>query len=297
MDFFGVLPDYSVRLIELSDRVDPEMEDIFRRDIEEYRRRESKPFYPDYKPENDEKLGLDSYELPPVMERGMLRWQSREKLTPGDIRPHEVKAIVAVEYGTRPAGAPEDRQERFVRLAAFKRIDKSRIIDRSVLRIVWDGNTFNRIDGPGVTVADGLDALYEDGGLSFTSHRNANGFLDLAGAFDEASRPQIDEIMDAGILVFAGEGDIHEFVNSTCKRSMSMLWRSGRLTSVKVADVERHAEAYGVDMSCDGEGVDRRILVPETNKGFKALLDLLNQNYFPGIFDGEKYVANSKRPI
>jgi signal transduction histidine kinase len=78
---------------------------------------------------------------------------------------------------------------------------------------------------------------------------------------------------------------------------MSMLWRSGRLSTVKVPDVERHAEAYGIEISCDGEGEDRRILVPETTKGFKALLDLLNQNYFPGIFDGEKYVANSKRPI
>lgn len=135
----------------------------------------------------------------------MLRWRSREKLAPGDIRPREIKAIVAADYATRPAESREDRPERIVSLAAFERIDKSRIIDRSVLRIVWDGDTFNRIDGPGVTVADGLDALYEDGSLSFTSHRNANGFLDLAGAFDEASKPQIEEIMNAGILVFEGE--------------------------------------------------------------------------------------------
>jgi hypothetical protein len=37
--------------------------------------------------------------------------------------------------------------------------------------------------------------------------------------------------------------------------------------------------------------------VSDTNKVFKRLLALLNQNYFPGIFDGEHYVANSKPPV
>lgn len=103
--------------------------------------------------------------------------------------------------------------------------------------------------------------------------------------------------MNQGILIYAGEGTIHDFVNSTNKRAISMLWSSGRMARMNVQQVKEYAEEYGVEFNTNGSGPTEKILVPETNKGFKELLDLLNQNYFPGIFDGEKYVANSKRPV
>jgi hypothetical protein len=296
LDFYGVLPDFSVRLIELNDRVNPQLEQIFQEDIREYRQLEPVEFYPDYKPRKSENLKLDNFELPVNMERGMILWHSRETLHPRDVRLHGVKALVAVETDYRPAENPGERRQRFVKQAAFKRLDKSRIIDQSVLRIVWSRETFDRIDGPGMTVPEGLDALYVEGTLYFNSHRTANGFLDLTDAFDEASKPQIEEVMNQGILLYAGEGTIHDFVNSTNKRAISMLWRSGRLSNMTVHDVKDQAKVYDIELQTDGSGSQERVLVPVNNKSFKELLDLLNQNYFPGIFDGEHYVANSKRP-
>ncbi len=298
MDFFGVMTDFNVRLIELSDRVNSHLEEIFQKDIREYQQLDSKDFFPDYTPKRGaENLKLDGFRLPAVMERGMLLWHSRDRLRPTDIRPHGVKALVAVEIGHMPPDNPNERRQRFVKQAAFKRLDKSRIIDQSVLRIVWSRETFDRIDGPGITVPEGLDALYVEGTLYFNSHRTANGFLDLTDAFDEASEPQINEVMDQGILLYAGDSTIHDFVNPTNKRAISMLWRSGRMASMNVQQIKEYAEEYGVEFDTDGSGPIEKILVPETNKAFKELLDLLNQNYFPGIFDGEKYVANSKRPV
>ena len=292
------MPDFSVRLIESSDRVNHHLEEIFQKDIHEYRQLDSKDFFPDYTPKRGvENLKLADFRLPAIMERGMLLWHSRPKLRPIDVRPHGVKALVAVEIGHTPPDTPDEQGRRFISHAAFKRLDRSRIIDQSVLRIVWSRETFDRIDGPGMTVPEGLDALYEEGTLYFNSHQTASGFLDLTEAFAEASGPQIDDVMNQGILLFSGDGTIHEFVNQTNKRAISMLWRSGRLSNLAVQDIKDQANGYGIELSLDGSGPNERILVPETNKGFKELLDLLNQNYFPGIFDGEKYVANSKRPV
>jgi hypothetical protein len=298
LDFFGVMPDLSVRRIDLGDEADPEMEDVFEKDIDQYRQLETKDFYPDYTPTRGaENFKVDDFKLPTVMERGMGLWHSRDPLLPQDIRPHGVKAIVGVETERTDPDDENERGQRIVKLAAFKRLDRSRIIDQSVLRIFWDKGTFDKIDGPGMTVPEGLDALYEDGTLYFSSHRTASGFLDLTNIFNEASAPQIDEVMSQDILIFTGEGTIHDFVNSTCKRAISMLHRSGRMSGLKVRDIKEQAEAYGIELQLDGSGEAERIVVPETNRSFKELLDLLNQNYFPGIFDGEHYVANSKRPI
>jgi hypothetical protein len=230
------------------------------------------------------------------MQRGLTRWHSRDPLLPEHVRPHGVKALVAVETDYAPAEGDNEQERRLVRQVAFKRLNKSRIIDRSVLRILWSRDTFDRIDGPGMTIPEGLDALYEEGTLYFNSYQTASGFLDLTGAFEEATEPQIDDVMNQGILRFAGEGTIHDFLSPTNKRAISMLWRSGRLSRLRVQDVREQAEVYGIDLQLDESGHEERILVPETNKDFKVLLDLLNQNYFPGIFDGEHYVANSKRP-
>lgn len=242
-------------------------------------------------------MKLGNFQLPVNMERGMLLWHSRERLRPESIRPQGVKAIVAVETEYRPADHPEEQPQRFIKWAAFKRLDKSRILDQSVLRILWDRGTFDRLDGSGITIVEGLDALYEEGTLYFNSTRTASGFLDLLAAFDETTEPQINEVMEQGILSYAGEGSIHDFVNATNKRAISMLWRSGRLADMVVPDIRSYASEYGIDIQTTGSGDDERILVPSTQKGFKQLLDLLNQNYFPGIFDGEHYVANSKRPV
>jgi hypothetical protein len=298
LDFYGVLPDFSVRLIEANDRVNPRLEQVFREDINEYRQLETVDFHPEFTPRRgSENMKIDNFRLPANMERGMILWHSRERLRPQDIRPHGVKAMVAVETGFRPANSPEEQPQRFVKWAAFKRLDKSRILDQTVLRILWDRGTFDQLDGPGLTVAEGLDALYVDGTLYFYSDRTANGFLDLSEAFNEATEPQINDVMEQGVLLYAGEGTIHDFVNSMNKRAISMLWRSRRLAGVRVTQVKEYAEEYGIQLRTDGSGEEERILVPETNKGFKQLLDLLNQNYFPGIFDGEHYVANSKRPV
>ena len=242
-------------------------------------------------------MKLDDFKLPVKMERGMILWHSRERLRPEDIRPHKVKAIVAVETDYRLADNPNDQPQRFVKHAAFKRLDKSRILDQSVLRILWDQGTFDRLEGPGITIAEGLDALYVESTLYFNSDRTASGFLDMTAAFSEATEPQINDVMSQNIMLYAGEETIHDFVNSTNKRAMSMLWRSGRLVGLKVPQIKEYAKTYGIEISTDGEGEAERILVPDSNRGFKQLLDLLNQNYFPGVFDGEHYVANSKRPV
>jgi hypothetical protein len=298
LDFFGVMPDFSVRLIRPSDRVNSELEEIFQKDIREYQQLDSKDFYPDYTPKRGaENFKLGDFRLPAIMERGMILWHSRERLRPEDVRLRGVKALAAVEVGHTPPDNPNERGQQFVRRAAFKRLDKSRIIDQRVLRIVWSRDTFDRIDGPGMTVPEGLDALYEEGTLYFNNHQTASGFLDLTDAFDEASGPQIDDVMNQGVLLFAGEGTIHDFVNQTNKRAISMLWRSGRLSSIEVQDVMDKAAEYGIELQTGVSEGQERILVPDTNKGFKELLDLLNQDYFPGIFDGEHYVANSKRPV
>jgi hypothetical protein len=298
LDFYGVLPDFSVRLIEADDRVNPRLERIFEEDVDKYRQLESVDFHPEFAPRRgSENMKIDNFRLPANMERGMILWHSRERLQPQDIRPSGVKAIVAVETGFRPANSPDEQPQRFVKWAAFKRLDKSRILDQTVLRILWDRGTFDQLDGPGLTIAEGLDALYLGGTLYFNNDRTANGFLDLSAAFDEATEPQINDVMEQGILRYAGEGTIHDFVNSMNKRAISMLWRSGRLTDIQIPQIKDYAEEYGIQVRTDGSGAEERILVPETNKGFKQLLDLLNQNYFPGIFDGAHYVANSKRPV
>ncbi len=163
--------------------------------MREYRQLDSKDFFPDYTPKRGaENLKLADFRLPAIMERGMLLWHSRPKLQPSDVRPHGMKALVAVEVGNTPPDTPDEREQRFISHAAFKRLDKSRIIDQSVLRIVWSRETFDRIDGPGMTVPEGLDALYEEDTLYFNSHQTASGFLDLTDAFAEASGPQIDDV-------------------------------------------------------------------------------------------------------
>lgn len=133
------MPDFSVRLIELNDRANTQLEQIFQKDVREYLQLESVAYFPDYTPDRgSENVKVDNFQLPANMERGMILWHSRDRLLPESIRPQVVKAIVAVETDFRPPNNANEQRQRFVKQAAFKRLDKSKILDQSVFRLLWD---------------------------------------------------------------------------------------------------------------------------------------------------------------
>lgn len=307
MKFFGVLPTGRANLIRVPEEQETQLENTFSAETEGFLNRAPIEFDPAWSPERSEQVFyIPKFNFPRLMAEDIEHWTNCGDLTDEQLEPGAVKAIVGADFhyedhnGTREA---------VIDVAAFKRLNRTRLLSRSERVLSWNGDTFDSLQGPALTVSDGLDAVYRDGNLYFDSHKNTSGFLDLTVYFQEATNPMIDGFVAEGPFVFDGSGSVHDIASQEARRIMSIMIHSGGVGALPVEQFRQQAEQFRQQaQDYDPNFINTRqaddgselLVIPENSRQLTEFLYFINQWYFRGIVDGEwrkaKVVQRLRRP-
>lgn len=284
--FFGVTygreakdVEEKVKLLRLSEDATRTLAKVFGSEVSSFLDRENQLYVenPVYNcdPET-EVFKVEDYSLPADFTEAIDRWQSLDSLEPEEMVPDQVKVIMGVE------------QTESGIITAFKKLNRSRILDREATWFLWNNNTFDTVDGPGFVLPEGLAAVHTQGDLFFDKERTVNAFLDLTAYFREATREEVEQLIGSGPLEWRGNKPIQNVVSKRCKRLMYMFISRGGFSdpNISTAGIRDVAAEIGLTVDLDTENGQEIIVLPDTSKDITHVFEILTHHYSPGIWDG-----------
>ena len=199
--FFVILGEYGnplvVRRIQMQKRLQKELTELFGQQAAEFLNPNHQivPFDSSYKPDEQEILEIAQYALPQEIADAAAHPHQVDPFTFEDN--FKIKAIIATEHdATRGSTA-----------AYFQVMNKTKILNRgNGLAILLSGNTFKKLDEPGLTLDTKLSAVYQNANLYLKSFAVVNRFLDLNDYFREATDEEIADGFGHGSLLSRSAG-------------------------------------------------------------------------------------------
>jgi len=202
-----------------------------------------------------------------------------------------------------PIPKGNDAFDQVIGIAGFALMDTAEVIllqnfSRShIIRPNWslflDGNTYNTLTTPGITLSDRLTAVYTPvtKRLLFSNFRNTNYLLPLSDYYAEASDQQIHEILSHSHFVIA---DIRTYTKDSSqwfRKRFAMLHDSKLLDNYSVHDIAKDSHKYDVNIQIE----HNKIVFPTNKTDAKKLLQYLNEEIYLGAITNHLYETNSKR--
>lgn len=286
--FFGVRrgkredddPKRDIKLLRLTGRAERRLEGVFQEETQEFLDRRQHVFVdnPLFRPnKSSDVFVIESFPFPTAFSQAIEQWQTWDDLEPSEIHSENVKAIMGVYL-----------QEDSVRYAAFKKLDKSKVLDQESVWLNWSRNTLDVPDGPAIALPAGLSAVFSGETLYFENYHTTNGLLNLTPYFRESTTEEIDTLFETGPIKWVGKHSVHETVSQRCKRLMYLFNKAGgfeneRMTPTNIKD-RAAVINLNLELGIDGDG--REVLsAPSSSSDVTKLFKLLTHHYYPGIWD------------
>ena len=286
--FFGVRqgkresddPRRDIKLLRLTGRAEQRLAEVFQEEVERFINRQRCVFVsnPLRQPDRQTQVFVvESFPFPPAFSQAVREWQTWEDLEPAEINPDNVKAVLGVYI-----------ENDVVMFAAFKKLDRSKVLDQETVWLSWDRDTLDVPDGPAVTLPEGLCAVYSEGSLFFDNYQTTNGLLDLTPYFRESTTEEIDALFDAGPIKWEGERTVHDTVSQRCKRLMYLFNKGGGFSNERLtpSNIREHAAVVNLDVELKSdENGESYVVAPKTSGDLTRFFKLLTNHYYPGIWD------------
>jgi hypothetical protein len=179
-------------------------------------------------------------------------------------------------------------QQKFI---AFQVFDSRRIISKG-FTILHSGETYTKLENPGLTLGHKLTALFQENELLFYSYHNTRRFLDLSDYYKEATDTDLDDFASHDSLFVDDKETFMRNADSMVRKKVALLQKNNVLASVSVNDIKTSAKQYDLDMKTRN---GNKIVIPRDKKKLKDLLRFLDEDYFTTILTKRKCITNSKK--
>ena len=235
-----------------------------------------------YNPEKHERFRLLDYDLP--------GWLAREDSQTIEVldtiaRDDElVESIAGIVAMARNAQGEE--------VVLFQNFTRSRVIKPGRF-LLLDGNTYNSVERPGLTLEMTLSAVYQraERKLLFHSFRTVNTFLPLVDFYQEASEQEIKEVLEHPLLMAEDPETTAADANQWFRKRFAMLRDSGILNEYSAAEIQSRANGHDVSVMVSED----KIIFPANKAESKKVLQFLNEELYRGPITEILYETNSKR--
>jgi hypothetical protein len=285
--FFGVAygrqakgpEEDKVKLLRLSEGARATLAAVFDDEVDSFLDRDSKLYVdnPVYNCDLEtEVFKIEGFRLPETFTDAVDEWQSHKDLSPEEMTPDRVKIIMGAKW-------TEDGL-----LTAFKKLNRSKILDRESKWFWWHNDTFDTADGPGFVLPEGLSAVHKDGDLYFERDRGVNAFLSLDAYFREATHDEVEQLIAASPLEWRGDKPIQNIVSKRCKRLMYMFMSQGGFddNNISAPGIRDVAAEIGVSVSIEPRDGREILILPNSSGDVTRVFEILTHHYSPGIWDG-----------
>ncbi len=181
----------------------------------------------------------------------------------------------------------------------FQVFDTGKLLSRG-FTLIGSGETYKKLEEPGLILQDKLTAHYHNGTLHFSSYHNTKRFLDLADYYREATDADLDAFADTALFAFEDEASFKDHADSIVRKKIALMQKNKVLENITVADIQTVAnnfnrelpEEHHIGITINENG---KLIIPQDKKQLKELIRFLDEDYVTAPLTKRKCLTNSKQ--
>lgn len=272
----------SVKVIETTNDTLVGVEEILNIDTERYKSN-SIIFDGSYKPDEDESLKIENFDLSDEIQEAINNPLGVDKLVANDGNELNIRAIFLTL-------SDDSENEKIV----FQRTQKRQLLLGGRITLFWSNDTFISTQKPGVVITDSIDAYYENGTLYFTSYYWANQIFNLNKYYRQATDDDIRDFCQNNCFYVADLDSLVSASNNWTRKKNAYILDTGVLEKNTTDYILQEANNLGLQFETNEEN---KIVFPADLKSQKELLSYLADEIYKGRLSDDVYLTNSKRSL
>lgn len=181
----------------------------------------------------------------------------------------------------------------------FQVFDAGKLLKRGYT-LIGSGNTYKKLEEPGLMLQDKLTAHHQNGTLYFSSYHNTKRFLSLADYYREATDTDLDAFAASDLFAFEDEAGFKEQADSIIRKKIALLQKNEVLKDINVTDIQTVANNFNAELPEEHHinivvNDDGKLVIPEDKKALKELIRFLDEDYVTAPLTKRKCLTNSKQ--
>ena len=181
----------------------------------------------------------------------------------------------------------------------FQVFDAGKLLKRG-FTLIGSGDTYKKLEEPGLMLQDKLTAHFHNGTLYFASYHNTKRFLDLADYYREATDTDLDDFTATDIFTFEDEAGFKQQADSIIRKKIALLQKNEVLKNITVTDIQTVANTFNAELpeehhikiTINDAG---KLVIPKEKKQLKELIRFLDEDYVTAPLSKRKCLTNSKQ--
>src|SRR5690606_17818879 len=177
--------------------------------------------------------------------------------------------------------------------------DAGKLLKRG-FTLIGSGDTYKKLEEPGLMLQDKLTAHFHNGILYFSSYHNTKRFLDLADYYREATDTDLDDFATTDLFAFEDKVGFKEQADSIIRKKIALLQKNEVLKDITVTDIQTVANNFNAELPEEHHititvNDDGKLVIPEDKKQLKELIRFLDEDYVTAPLTKRKCLTNSKQ--
>lgn len=283
--------DTPIRRIPLTAALNTELAQLFaEQQVALLRDRQPIDFTGSYNVDEGEIFTITDYPLPPAIGQAIGNPLTCPVLNLST-ETHRIKALFSGDWTAAN------------RTVNFQVFDAGKLLSNRLTLIglpIHAGDTYKRLEEPGLILQDKLIAHFHNGTLYFSSYHNTKRFLDLANYYKEATDTDLDTFAASELFALEDETTFKPNADSIVRKKIALLQRNHVLQDLQVSDIQTVANNFNQELSedhqisieVDGDG---KIVIPSDKRQLKELVRFLDEDYVTAPLTKRKCLTNSKK--
>jgi hypothetical protein len=166
--------------------------------------------------------------------------------------------------------------------------------------LIGSGDTYKKLEEPGLMLQDKLTAHFHNGTLHFSSYHNTKRFLDLADYYREATDTDLNDFAATDLFAFEDAASFKEQADSIIRKKIALLQKNEVLRDITVTDIQNVANNFNAELPEEHHititvNDDGKLVIPEDKKQLKELIRFLDEDYVTAPLTKRKCLTNSKK--
>lgn len=241
-----------------------------------------------YNPSYDECLSLSNFSGSSLLIDAVKRSTAIPVWDPKTVDIAHIKALfVGVD-------APSNNE-----IIAIQTFNKKQILDTSksfVMQMVSKSNTFTKAQSVGFNIDDKLVALIDGSTISFKSFFKLRSIFNMSNHFEEATDQELRDFSAHTAFEVAPGFKLETVADTVIRTKVTLINKSGTLNTQKMTALKNAAQKISFPLKTSQASGVEKIIMPQTKKEIKALLDFLDEDIFTSEITQTIFKSNSKRP-
>ncbi len=181
---------------------------------------------------------------------------------------------------------------------SFQVFDTGKLLSKG-WTLIGSGDTYKKLEEPGLILQEKLTAHYDNGNLLFVSYHNTKRFLDLSDYYTAATDNDLDTFADNELFEFEDQSTFKGNADSIIRKKIALLQKNNVLDDLSIDDIvtvandlnQHIAEEHKINIETN----NGKLVIPKDKKQLKELIRFLDEDYVTAPLTKRRCLTNSKQ--